>query len=253
LKKASYLIPGFHAVREALIQGRVTLLQVWIAEGKKSARTEEILKMAGKRGIPVRFKKTADLSRIMPGMAHQGVVAVVEKFPYSDFRQVTDISMRDGGSGLLIVADHITDEGNLGALIRTAAFFSAHGLILPKDRSAKVTGNVLKRSSGACAYLPITRVVNLGRALDLLEKKGFWIVGASGESSESVYQCDWNRDVVLILGNEQKGMSRTVKKRCHQVVGIPAPGHMESLNVSVAAGVILSEIFRQREAFKTPD
>ncbi len=224
-----------------------------IAEGKKSARTEEILKTAGKKGIPVRFKKAAELSRLMPGMAHQGVVALAEEFTYSDFNKVTDISMQDQGRALLIAADHITDEGNLGAMIRTAAFFSAHGLILPKDRSARVTANVLKRSSGACAYLPITRVVNLGRALDLLEKKGFWIVGASGESSDSVYQCDWDRDVVLILGNEQKGMSRTIRKRCHQVIGIPAPGHMESLNVSVAAGVILSEIFRQRETFKTPD
>jgi 23S rRNA (guanosine2251-2'-O)-methyltransferase len=253
LEKTSYLIPGFHAVRETLIQGRVTILEVWIAEGKKSARTGEILQMAGKRGITVSFKKAAELAHLMPGMVHQGVVALAEKFTYSDFNEVTDISMQDQCRALLIAADHITDEGNLGAMIRTAAFFSAHGLILPKDRSAKVTANVLKRSSGACAYLPITRVVNLGRALDLLEKKGFWIVGASGESSESVYQCDWNRDLVLILGNEQKGISRTIQKRCHQVVGIPAPGHMESLNVSVAAGVILSEIFRQREAFKTAD
>jgi len=209
--------------------------------------------MARERGIPVSFRKAAELSHLMPGLAHQGIVALAERFTYSDFKQVIDISMQDQGRALLIAADHITDEGNLGALIRTAAFFSAHGLIIPKDRSAKVTANVLKRSSGACAYLPIIRVVNLGRALDLLGKKGFWIVGASGESSESVYQCDWNRDLVLILGNEQKGMSQTVRKRCHQVVGIPYLGHMESLNVSVAAGVILSEIFRQREAFKTPD
>ena len=209
--------------------------------------------MAGKRGSTVSFKKAAELAHLMPGMVHQGVVALAEKFTYSDFNKVTDISMQDHDRALLIAADHITDEGNLGAMIRTAAFFSAHGLILPKDRSAKVTANVLKRSSGACAYLPITRVVNLRRALDLLEKKGFWIVGASGESSESVYQCDWNRDLVLILGNEQKGISRTVKKRCHQIVGIPSSGHMESLNVSVAAGVILSEIFRQRETFKPPD
>jgi len=209
--------------------------------------------MVGERGIPVSFKKAAELSQLIPGTSHQGIVALAEKFTYSDFDQVIDSSLKNQGRALLIVADHITDEGNLGALIRTAAFFSAHGLIIPKDRSAKVTANVFKRSSGACAYLPIIRVVNLGRALDFLEKKGFWIVGGSGESSESVYQCDWNRDMVLILGNEQKGISRTVRKRCHQVVGIPSLGHMESLNVSVAAGVILSEIFRQRETFKSLD
>ncbi len=253
LKKTSYLIPGFHAVRETLIQGRIPILEVWISEGKKSTRSGEILELAGDRGISVNFKKAAELSHLMPGMAHQGIMALAEKFTYSDLEQVTDISIQDQDRALLIAADHITDEGNLGAMIRTAAFFSAHGLILPKDRSAKVTANVLKRSSGACAYLPIIRVVNLGRTLDLLKKKGFWIVGTSGESPESVYQCDWNRDLVLILGNEHKGISRTIRKRCHQLIGIPAPGHMESLNVSVAAGVILSEISRQREAFKTPD
>jgi 23S rRNA (guanosine2251-2'-O)-methyltransferase len=253
LEKASYLIPGFHAVSETLIQGRIPIREVWIAEGKKSARTGEILHMAGERHIPVRFKKAAELSHLLPGMAHQGIVAVIENFTYSDFKNVTDISMQDRNKALLIVADHITDEGNLGALIRTAAFFSAHGLIVPKDRSAKVTSNVVKRSSGACEHLPVIRVVNLGRALDILEKKGFWIVGTSGKSSDSVYQCDWNRDLVLILGNEQKGISRTVRKRCHQIVAIPSSGQMESLNVSVAAGVILSEILRGREAFKPPD
>ena len=247
-EKTSYLIPGFHAVRETLIQGRVAIREVWIAEEKKSARTGEILKMAGEKGIPLSFKKAAELSHLMPGMSHQGIVALAEKFKYSDFDQVIDSSLKNQDRALLIAADHITDEGNLGALIRTAAFFSAHGLIIPKDRSAKVTANVLKRSSGACAYLPVIRVVNLGRALDLMEKKGFWIVGGSGESPESVYQCDWNRDVVLILGNEQKGICRSVRKRCHQLIAIPPSGHMESLNVSVAAGVILSEIFRQREA-----
>jgi 23S rRNA (guanosine2251-2'-O)-methyltransferase len=105
---------------------------------------------------------------------------------------------------------------------------------------------VLKRSSGAYVYLPIARVVNLGSALDLLRKRGFWIVGAAGGSSESIYQFDWTRDLVLVLGNEQKGLSQAARKRCHQIVGIPSSGHGESLNVSVAAGVILSEIVRQR-------
>jgi len=99
-------------------------------------------------------------------------------------------------------------------------------------------------------HLPIARVVNLGRALDLLKSKGFWIIGASGESRESIYQFDWKRDLVLVFGNEQRGLTRTVRNCCHQLVGIPVSGHVESLNVGVAGGVILSEIFRQR---KTPE
>jgi 23S rRNA (guanosine2251-2'-O)-methyltransferase len=175
-------------------------------------------------------------------------VALAEKFTYSELDHLANISFKKKGEALIIALDHITDEGNLGALIRTAAFFGAHGLIIPKDRSASVTAKVLKRSSGACIYLPIARVVNMGRALDLLEKKGCWIIGASGESKESIYEFDWNRDLVLVLGNEQRGLSRSVRKRCHQEVSIPSLGHAESLNVSVASGVILSEIIRQRNA-----
>ena len=174
---------------------------------------------------------------------------MAEDFAYSDLDHIINISLKDQGSALLIAADHITDEGNLGSLMRTAVFFGASGMIIPKDRSAKVTSKVLKRSSGAYAYLPVARVVNLGRSLDLLERKGFWIVGASGESSYPIYQFDWNRDLVLVLGNEQKGLSPAVQKRCHQFVGIPSAGRVGSLNVAVAGGVVMSEICRQREIF----
>jgi 23S rRNA (guanosine2251-2'-O)-methyltransferase len=182
----------------------------------------------------------------MPDTSHQGILALAEKFVYTDLDHIISISLRDADKALLIALDHITDEGNLGSLIRTAEFFGAHGLIIPKDRSAGVTSNVLKRSSGACVYLPITRVVNMVRTLGLLEKKGFWIIGTSGKGTKSITRFDWNRDLVLILGNEQRGLSRSVLKYCHQVVNIPSWGNVESLNVAVAGGVILSEISRQR-------
>ncbi len=248
MEETPYLIPGFHGVREALIQGQIRIKELWVAEGKKSIRTREILKLARERNIPTCFKKGTELSRIIPDVNHQGVVALVEKFTYSELDHLANISFKKKGEALIIALDHITDEGNLGALIRTAAFFGAHGLIIPKDRSASVTAKVLKRSSGACIYLPIARVVHMGRALDLLEKKGCWIIGASGESPESIYEFDWNRDLVLVLGNEQRGLSRSVRKRCHQEVSIPSLGYAEALNVSVASGVILSEIIRQRNA-----
>ena len=117
---------------------------------------------------------------------------------------------------------------------------------MPKDRSARVTESVLKRSAGSSVYLPVTRVVNLGRALDILYKKGFWIIGAAGEGPESIYGFDWKRDLVLILGSEGRGLSRSVRDRCHQLVSIPAGGPVDSLNISIAGGVILSEIARQR-------
>lgn len=183
----------------------------------------------------------------LPGIAHQGIVALAEEFTYIDFNTLIDLSLDASEQSLLLAADHITDEGNLGALIRTAAFFGCHGLILPKDRSAKVTQKVRKRSAGSYVHLPVSRVVNLGRALDALDRKGFWIIGAAGEAVETIYRFDWNRPLVLVVGSEERGLSRSVRSRCHELVSIPSYGQVASLNVSVACGIILSEIFRQRK------
>jgi 23S rRNA (guanosine2251-2'-O)-methyltransferase len=233
-------------VRESILKGQIKILELWVAEGKRSARAKEILQIAEDRGIPVKFKKGALLGQSLPGIAHQGIVAIAEGFTYLDFNTLIEMSFDAQGASLLLAADHITDEGNLGGLIRTAAFFRSHGLILPKDRSAKVTEKVRKRSAGSYVHLPIARVVNLGRALDVLDRKGFWIIGAAGEAPETIYQFDWKRDLVLVLGSEERGLSRLVRSRCHQLVSIPSYGQVESLNVSVAGGIILSEIVRQR-------
>jgi 23S rRNA (guanosine2251-2'-O)-methyltransferase len=227
-----------------LIHGKTQIREVWVAEGKKPSRTREILQIAKERNIPVLVKEKSELSQLLPGVSHQGLAALVEEFAYVEFDRLATVHPQK--QTLLVALDHITDEGNLGAIIRTAVFFGAHGLIIPKDRSAGITAKVLKRSSGAQVYLPIARVVNMGRALDLLKKRGFWIIGASGDSQSAIYEFDWNRDVVLVLGNEQRGLSRSVRKQCHHMVSIPVSGHAESLNVAVAGGVILAEIGRQR-------
>ena len=190
------------------------------------------------------------MDHLLPGVAHQGIIAFAQSFNYVDLNQIIRTSLNVSGQALIVAADHITDEGNLGALIRTAAFFKAHGLVLPRNRSAKVTGRVLKRSAGSSVHLPVTRVVNLGRALDVFNKKGFWIIGAAGEGSESIYRFDWNRDLILVLGSEDRGLSRSVRSRCHQIVSIPSYGDLGSLNISVAGGIILAEIIRQRSAEK---
>lgn len=202
--------------------------------------------MAEGKGIPTQFKPPPILDKLLPETAHQGIVALAEGFSYVDLNTLVDRSLKASDQALIVAADHITDEGNLGALIRTAVFFKAHGLVLPKDRSASVTEKVKKRSSGAYVHLPVARVVNLGRALDVLNSKGFWIIGTAGESRETIFQFDWNRNVVLVLGSEERGISTSIRKRCHQMVCIPAYGQVGALNVSVAAGVTFSEITRQR-------
>jgi 23S rRNA (guanosine2251-2'-O)-methyltransferase len=233
-------------VRETLLKTPGNLREVWVGVSRKGARAEEIAELGAEKGVPVLFKDLREIEAVAPGAAHQGFVAFAESFSYTDLEDLVEKSHQAPGGALLIVADHITDEGNLGALIRTAAFFGVNGLILPKDRSAKITGKLVKRTSGAHASLPVALVVNLGRTLDLLAEKGFWIIGAAGEAQEAIYHFDWDRDVVLALGSESKGLSHSVRDRCHALVKIPGSGQVESLNVSVAGGVILSEILRQR-------
>ncbi|MFC1821515.1 23S rRNA (guanosine(2251)-2'-O)-methyltransferase RlmB [Thermodesulfobacteriota bacterium] len=244
----SHLIPGYHAVKETLLKGGGEVGVVWIARGKSSPRVREIVHLAREKGVQVQYKKTSELNDYLPGMTHQGIAAVSEKFSYADLKQITKSALQNPDCGLVLAADHITDEGNLGALIRTAVFFGVHGLILPKDRSAAVTAGVRKRSSGAYVHLPVTRVVNLSRTLGMMKKEGFWIIGAAGESSTTIYQFDWCRDLVLVLGREDKGLTRSIREQCDQLVAIPPGGKTGSLNVSVAGGVILAEVMRRREA-----
>jgi 23S rRNA (guanosine2251-2'-O)-methyltransferase len=242
----SCLIPGFHGVKEALSQNRIKIRKILIAEGKSSGRTEEILRLAEKGRIPVVFMEKTEIDALLPDLVHQGVAALPEEFAYTELPVLAELSAGSEGNGLLMAADHITDEGNLGALMRTALFFGTDGLIVPKDRAAGIGLGTIKRSSGAQLHLPVSRVVNMGRTLDFLKDKGFWIIGAAEDGPVRLYDFDWNRNLVLVLGNEQHGLSHTVLKRCDQVVNIPSAGNMASLNVSVAGGVILSEILRQR-------
>jgi 23S rRNA (guanosine2251-2'-O)-methyltransferase len=241
------LTPGFHSVKQNLLLGSEDISAIWVREGKRGWRTEEIIQLAQAKKIAVCVKRTEEFENLAPGINHQGILAFCKTFAYSNLEHVLESASKVPGAGLLIAADHITDEGNLGAIIRTCAFFGVHGLILPKDRSARVTGKVIERCVGTHHYLPIARVVNLGRALDFLSKKGFWIIGAAGESRQSIYGFDWARDVVLVVGNESTGLSPSARKRCHELISVPGPGAVNSLNVSVAAGIILSEICRQRK------
>ena len=244
------MIPGFHAVKESLLDPMGSVQEIWILEGKRGSRPDEVIRLAKERSIPLFIKKGAELESLAPGIQHQGVLAFAEGFAYLDLEDLLRRDAQGPGYRLLVAADHITDEGNLGALIRTAAFFGVQGLILPKDRSAKVTGKLLKRTSGALAKLSVAQVVNLRRALDTLRDKRFWIIGAAGEARKPIYGFDWERDTVLVLGSEGKGLSRLVREGCDELVRIPGKGSVESLNVSVACGIILGEINRRRQGGK---
>jgi 23S rRNA (guanosine2251-2'-O)-methyltransferase len=249
--KSSLVIPGFHAVRESLLNPGMQVREIWIEERKKGARVDELLHLAKARGVISTFKNREEIESLASGINHQGILAFTGEFAYVDVEDLGPRSSDAPGFRLLLAADHITDEGNLGSLVRTAAFFGVQGLILPRDRSAQMTHKLLRRTSGAYVHLPVAQVVNLGRALDSLKQRGFWIIGAAGGGPGSIYDFDWNRDTVLILGSESRGLSRVVRDRCDELVGIPGKGRVESLNVSVACGIILAEIMRQRAKEKS--
>ncbi len=245
----SQVISGINAVKENLREGK-GITQLLVSKDRKIERLREILDMARDKGIAIRFTDRPCLDKLSSDSSHQGVIAILSNYRYLRVDELIKAVRVDKKKGLLLVADHITDSGNLGALIRTAEFFGAQGLVLPRDRAASITEAVHKRSAGGSAYLPVTRVVNLARTLKRLEDEDFWIVGAAGESETSIYEFEWDRDLVLVLGSEGKGLSNVVRDRCHHLVSIPRLGHLTSLNVSVAAGIILSEIVRQRGAWQ---
>jgi 23S rRNA (guanosine2251-2'-O)-methyltransferase len=247
MSKKIQLIPGIHSVKESIINNRGSIFEIWVAQGKSSARIMEIINLAQKYNIPFFEKESSILDSVLPGTNHQGVAALIESFEYTDIKDLINSSRGTRGKNLFIAIDHITDEGNLGAILRTSAFFGVNGIILPKDRSAKISEGVIKISSGGYAHVPVSLVVNLGRAIDMLNESGFWIIGTSGVGKETIYEFDWRGDLVLILGNEEKGVSPSILKRCHQILKIPSSGNIDALNVSVATGVILSEIIRQRD------
>jgi 23S rRNA (guanosine2251-2'-O)-methyltransferase len=241
----AHVIYGINAVKEALKQD-LHIVELFISRGRKIAGVREILDLARENNIPIKFKERISLDKLSPSPFHQGVVAIPGNYAYRTIQDLAETSLSQSPNGILLAADHITDPGNLGSLIRTGAFFGVHGLILPKDRSASITDTVHKRSAGGTACLPVARIINLAQTLRQLADKGLWVVGAEGGSATSIYAFDWRRDLVLVLGSEDRGISKVVRNQCHQIVSIPQFGRLNSLNVSVAAGIILSEIVRQR-------
>ena len=245
-KNTVQFIPGIHSVKESISNNRSSILELWITQGKTSAKMKDIKSLARNHNIPVFEKKGGILDSVLPGTNHQGIAALIKSFEYTDIKDLINSTRSTQGNNLLLAIDHITDEGNLGAIWRTAAFFGVNGITLPKDRSAKISEGVIKRSSGGYAHVPVSLVVNLGRAIDTLNEAGFWIIGTSGNGKENIYEFDWRGDILLVLGNEEKGISPSILKRCHQVLKVTSHGNIDALNVSVATGVILSEISRQR-------
>ncbi|MBV9480203.1 MAG: 23S rRNA (guanosine(2251)-2'-O)-methyltransferase RlmB [Acidobacteria bacterium] len=239
-----HLIYGINSVSEALKTRGRAFEFVSIAKERHDLRLQRLIEECRRMGLPVRFMARAELDRLAGNVAHQGVVAVTSAKQYSDIDDV--IAAKRGTYSLVVILDGLEDPHNLGAIIRTSDAAAADGLIIPERRAAGVSGTVTKVSSGATAHVPIARVSNVARTLQDLKTRNFWIVGLDERAPETYDSVDFNMNCALVLGSEGKGLHELVKRHCDFLVSIPMLGKVSSLNVSVAAGVVLYEILRQR-------
>lgn len=241
-------LTGIHAVREALNANR-PFDRIVIARGRQDTRVEEIVQLARARQIPVRFEDRGQLDRLASAKDHQGVVALAAAraaLTLLDILAAANQAPDHGTKGLIVLLDGVEDPHNLGAIIRTALAAGAHGVVIPERRAAGLTDTVARASAGAIAHLPIAKVRNLVRAMEELKEAGYWLIGLDERADKSYTEADYTSPVGIVLGGEGKGLHDLTRKRCDFVVSLPTTGPVKSLNVSVAAGVVLFEALRQR-------
>lgn len=241
---------GVSPVLEALRAGSRPFERITIAEGAHEHRLHELLELARRANVPVRRAPRAELQRMSsPGANHQGIIATIAAAHYADAEKLIEALAARVGTidpPLAVVLDGVEDPRNLGAIIRTAECAGAHGLFVPERRAAGLTETVAKAAAGALEYLPVARAANVARLVEELKRRGVWTVGAASEGETDYTMWDWTQPCALLLGGEGAGLRRLVRERCDALVRIPLLGRISSLNVSVAAGVVLYEAVRQR-------
>lgn len=248
-KASTEFVAGRNSVVEAL-RADIPATALYIASRIDSdERVKEALKAAGDRGLALMEASKLDLDRLTDGAIHQGLALQVPAYKYADLDELLAVAAKAGRAPLLVVLDNITDPRNLGAVVRSAAAFGAHGVVVPERRAAGMTASAWKTSAGAAARVRVAQVTNLNRALDALKKAGCFVIGLDADGDVQLPGLALATDpVVVVVGSEGKGLSRLVRESCDQVVSIPMESSTESLNAGVAAGVALYEIARQRRA-----
>jgi 23S rRNA (guanosine2251-2'-O)-methyltransferase len=237
---------GLHAINAVLERAPERLLELWVAQPRDDARTRDLRERAQTVGVRVQTVGAEALAKLVGDVSHQGAVAAVRPLKTWDEHDLIEALSQAAGDPLLLVLDGVTDPHNLGACLRTAEAAGAHAVLIPRDRAAAVDGVVRKVAAGAAEFVPVASVTNLARALDMLKERGIWVVGTDAEAQQTLYSVDLKRPLALVLGAEGSGMRRLTRERCDFLVRIPMAGHLQSLNVSVAAGVALFEVCRQR-------
>ncbi len=240
-------IEGRNAVIEALRSGK-TIDKLLILDGCQDGPIATIRKEAKKAGIMMKFVSRDRLDQISETGAHQGVIAYAAAYSYSEMDDIFALAEERGEAPFVLLLDNIEDPHNLGAIIRTANIAGAHGVIIPKNRAVGLTATVAKTSAGALNYTPVVKVTNMARTIEELKDRGMWFVCADMDGSP-MYDLDLKGSIGLVIGNEGSGVSKLVREKCDMIAAIPMKGEINSLNASVAAGVLAFEIVRQRGGF----
>ncbi len=238
------MIEGRNAVLEALRSGK-PVDKLYVLDGCQDGPVRSIVREAKKHDTILHFVEKERLSQLSETGKHQGVIAYVASYEYAEVEDMLALAKEKGEDPFLILLDNIEDPHNLGAIIRTANLAGAHGVIIPKRRAVGLTATVAKTSAGAINYTPVAKVTNLAKTMEELKKQGLWFVCAD-MGGVSMYDLNLTGPIGLVIGNEGEGVSRLIKEKCDFIAGIPMKGDIDSLNASVAAGVLAYEIVRQR-------
>lgn len=237
-------IEGRNAVREALRAG-IPLRRVLVADGlKPDPVVEEITRLAGCASVSVSRVPRRELDRMSERGSHQGVLAEAEPFQFASLEDVIR-EAADSPRALIVALDHVTDPGNLGAVVRTAEVAGAAAVVVPERRSAAITPAAYKAAAGAFAHLPVVKETNLVRALERLKSAGFWVAGADASAEQTAWEAPLEGRIVLVLGSEGEGLSRLAREACDFMVRLPRAGKVDSLNVAQAAAVLMYEWVRR--------
>ena len=244
IKVENLMVEGRNAVIEAFRSGK-PVDKLFVLDGCQDGPVRTIIREAKKHDTIINFVTKERLDQISETKKHQGVIAYAAAYEYSEVEDMLELAKKKGEDPFLILLDNIEDPHNLGAIIRTANLAGAHGVIIPKRRAVGLTATVAKTSAGALNYTPVAKVTNLAKTMEEQKEKGLWFVCAD-MGGESMYRLNLTGPIGMVIGNEGDGVSRLVKEKCDFIASIPMKGDIDSLNASVAAGVLAYEIVRQR-------
>ena len=245
MDKKEGLIVGRNAVMQALKSGR-TIDSVTVAEGQRGGQAAKIIEICREKKIPVKYADSRKLDKLCGGAAHQGVAAFAAAHDYAELDDIFNLAQSRGESPFIVICDGLEDPHNLGAILRTAEAAGVHGVIIPKRNSVTLNYTVAKTSAGAIEYVPVVKVTNIAGTIDTLKGRGVWVFGADMEGTPWT-ELDFTGSVALVIGSEGRGLSKLVREKCDFIASLPMKGKINSLNASVAAGILMFEASRQRK------